>query len=218
MKKLLPVSLSALLIVISTLSSTTNASTVAYWDFGNDAADYPGNVNVSDIMGVATLDIAGGELDTDGKDGTSYNSHPAGQAAAWNDVKVSGDVDAHWIMTINTLGVTDMAIRWDYKAWDQPADGADYTFDLDYRIGTSGDWINILNNEVISVGDWDVFSHSLAGIAAIENQAAVQFRMNDLDKEGNNKFAFDNLEVSSVPEPATLLLLAIGTLAIRAKK
>ena len=217
MKKTAFITISVLLIAVSTLSPLTQASTVAYWDFGNNAADYPGNVNISDIMGVATLDLAGGELDTNGKDGTSYNSNPAGQAAAWNEVKVDGE-DAHWIMTINTTGVEDMAIRWDYKAWETPDDGDDYTFDLHYRIGTTGDWIKFINNEVMSVGDWDQFSYSLANITAIENQPVVQFLMDDLKRNGDGKFAFDNLEVSGIPEPASLLLLALGSLAIRKKK
>ena len=205
----------SILIVLSCVSIPARGSIMAYWDFGNNAADYSVAVTVSDILGTPDLMVAGGEVDPDGKDGTAYGANPGGQAAAWDDVKVTGD-DAYWIMSINTTGWSDMAIRWDYKAWDELQG---YSFDLDYRIGDSGDWINIVNNNLVEgFADWYSFSQSLAGISAINNQTLVQFRMNDLDNSGNGKFAVDNVELSGVPEPASMLLLALGGLAIRSRR
>lgn len=191
------------------------AGLMAIWDFGPDSTGYTEDVTISNVTGVPTIVLAGGEIDDNGKNGTAYtdaagNFHSDGQAAAWDDIKVSGP-DAEWVLTINTTGWSDLAIRWDYKAWEPETD----SFDFDYRIGGAVDWVEILNNEPI-VGDetYHSFSYDLSSIASIENQPIVEFRFYDLDRNGNKKFAFDNLEVTGVPEPATFTLFGLAGLAL----
>ena len=207
------------LVLLLVLNGPANATLMAIWDFGPNAAGYTEVVTTEYVIGTPTLVLSGGEKDDNGKDGTSYTDaegtfHEAGQAGAWDDIKVTGP-DAYWIMTINTTGWQDMTIRWDYKAWEEETD----SFDLDYRVGGSGDWTEIVNNESI-VGDktYHSWSYDLSGIAAIENQAIVEFRMDDLDRHGNKKFAFDNLELVGVPEPCSIALLALGGLALLRKR
>ena len=164
-----------------------------------------------------TLVLAGGELDTNGKDGIAYTDaagviHNPGQAGAWNDVRVSGP-DAEWILKINTTGWTDMLIRWDYRSEESP------TFDLDYRIAGSGNWVVILNNQSIVADDnWHSITIDLSSVSAIENQSIVEFRMYDLDNTGNREFRFDNLELTGVPEPCSITLFALGVLAVLRKR
>jgi len=197
------------------------ADLMAIWDFGPDNGHYTEDVSIENVSGTPGLVLLGGEKDPDGKNGTSFtdvggNYHAGGQAAGWDDIKVAGD-DAEWIMTINTTGWFDLAIRWDYKCWIADTN----SFDLEYRVGTVDDWAEILNNQRMTAdGNYHSFLRDLSTIAAIENQPFVQFRFCDIDRYGNDRFAFDNLQVSGVPipEPATLLLLASGFLVLRRRK
>ncbi len=206
------------LVCLACMSDPANADLMAIWDFGASSSVYTEVVTTEDVIGIPTLVIVGGEKDNNGKNGTPYTDaagtfHIAGQAAAWEDITVSGQ-DAEWVLTINTTGWRDMTIRWDYKAWQIETD----SFDLDYRLGGSGDWIEIVNNEnIIADGIYHGWSYDLSFITPIENQSIVEFRMYDLDRHGNGKFAFDNLELTGVPEPWTIVLLGIGGMILRRK-
>lgn len=209
-----------ILLLLPSLCCTARADLMAIWDFGPNASGYTEAVTMENVIGVPTLVLDGGEIDGNGKDGTSYTDaagilHNAGQAGAWEDVRIADGKDAEWIMTINTTNWEDMTIRWDYKAWEPETS----TFDLDYRIGGSGIWSVILNNRSITAdGTYHSFSYDLSGITAIENQSIVEFRFYDLDRYGNGKFAFDNLELSGVPEPCTIFLLSLGGVAVLRKR
>jgi len=192
---------------------------MAIWDFGPNAAGYttgPNAVNAN-LTGTPTLVLSGGTLDPSGKNGVAYTdvagvSHIDGQAGGWNEIKVSGD-NARWIVTIDTVGWTDLSVRFDYKAWSSKTN----SFDLDYRLNDTDTWTNILNNTPI-VGDstFHSFAYSLADTKAINNKPVVEFRFNDFDNHGSGKLAFDNLELTGtqVPEPATIGLLGLGITAI----
>lgn len=212
------------LVLLPALSGQAGAtSLMAIWDFGPNAPNYSEVVTAENVIGVSTLVLDGGQIDINGKNGTGYTDtagiwHEAGQAGAWEDLRVAGGKDAEWIMTINTTSWEDMMIRWDCKAWDANT----RSFDLDYRIGGSGVWTEILNNEQGLVGDetYQSFSYDLSSITAIENQAIVEFRFYNLDRYGNGKFAFDNLELSGavIPEPTSIFLLGLGGLAFLRKR
>jgi hypothetical protein len=191
---------------------------MAIWDFGSNAANYTTAVTTENLVGTPTLVLSGGTLDPDGKDGVAYTdaagvSHAMGQSAAWDEIKVSGD-NARWIVTIDTVGWTDLSVRFDYKAWKSSTD----SFDIDYRLNDTDPWTNILNNTPITGGSSGFlsFSYSLASLDAIENQPVVEFRFNDFDKDGSGKLAFDNFELTGtpIPEPATIGLLGLGITAI----
>ncbi len=209
--------ISLMVVSVLALADPAGAGLMAIWDFGPSSAYYTEAATTEYVAGAPTLTLLGGEKDANGKNGVDYTDvdglyHVAGQAAAWDDVKVSGD-DAEWTIGIDTTGWYDMAIRFDYKSAETPS------FDFDYRFG-AGDWQEILNNHVITV-DWDnwhSFSYDLSSISDIENQSVVEFRFYDLDRDGNKKFAFDNLEITGVPEPATITLLAAGTLGLLGKR
>ena len=213
MKRLIPAVLAISLII----TSANAAQQMAIWDFGSSSANYTELPTAENVVGTPTLVVWGGEIDPDGKNGIEYVdiagvSHIAGQAAAWEDVKVSGD-DAEWDVTIDTTGWESISVRFDYKAWDSTTT----SFDLDYRLSDTAEWVSILDNDtIIADSAFHTFAYSLASIDAIENQSFVQFRFNDLDENGNGKFAFDNLEFSGtqVPEPATITLFGLGITAI----
>jgi hypothetical protein len=197
---------------------------MAIWDFGPDAPHYTEIVTTEYVQDVPALAVIDGQKDGNGKDGVAYTDadgthHEPGQAAAWDDVSVSGPTDAQWIMTINTTGWWNLVIRWDY--WSDATGGnqGPTSFDFAYRIDGQS-WIRILNDEnMIRDDDWHEFSRDLSNISAIENHGLVQFRVNDLDENDlDGVFRFDNLEITGVPEPATVALLGLGALVLLRKR
>jgi hypothetical protein len=215
MKKLV----SAVLVFSVIIITSASATQMAIWDFGKDANHFTTVPTASNVIGTPTLVLSGGTLDPTGKNGVAYTDaagfpHTAGQAGAWDEIKVSGD-NARWIVTIDTVGWTDIALRFDYKAWSSKTT----SFDIDYRLNDTDAWTNIVNNTPIiggSSGFLTFPSYSLAGITALNNQPVVELRFNDFDNKGSGKLAFDNFELTGtqVPEPATIGLLGLGITAI----
>jgi hypothetical protein len=196
--------------------SAMGTQQMAIWDFGPDANHFTTLPTAENVNGTPTLVLSGGTLDPTGKNGVDYTdiagvTHIAGQAGAWDEIKVSGD-NARWIVTIDTTGWMDIALRFDYKAWKSKTN----SFDIDYRLNDTDLWSNILNNTPI-VGDqtFHSFSDSLAALDVIENKPVVEFRFNDFDNNGSGKLAFDNFELTGtlIPEPATIFLLGLGVAA-----
>ena len=211
-------SISAVLVLsVIIITSANAAQQMAIWDFGPNAAGYTTNPTAENLVVTPTLVLSGGTLDPDGKDGVAYTdaagvSHAMGQSAAWDEIKVSGD-NARWIVTIDTVGWTDIGLRFDYKAWNSKTT----SFDLDYRLNDTDPWTNILNNQPITADStFHSFAYSLASLDAIENQSVVEFRFNDFDNKGSGKLAFDNFELTGtpIPEPATIALFGLGITAI----
>jgi hypothetical protein len=204
------------------LTAVSNISAVAsqqmaIWDFGPDANHFTTAPTAEYVVGTPTLVLSGGTLDPTGKNGVAYTdaagvSHIDGQTGAWDELKISGN-NAKWIVTVDTIGWQDIALRFDYKAWNNKTT----SFDIDYRLNDTDAWTNILNNTPI-IGDsaFHSFVYSLASLDIIENKPIVELRFNDFDNKGSGKLAFDNFELTGtpIPEPTTFVLLGIGAAAI----
>jgi hypothetical protein len=212
----------AVLVISAIIITSANAAQqMAIWDFGKDANHFTLAPTAENVIGTPTLVLSGGTLDPTGKNGVAYTdaagvSHIDGQAGAWDEIKVSGN-NAKWIVTIDTVGWTDIGLRFDYKAWSSKTT----SFDIDYRLNDTDAWTNILNNTPI-VGDstFRSFAYSLAGVIAINNQSVVELRFNDFDNKGSGKLAFDNFEMTGtlIPEPATIGLFGLGITALIRKR
>ncbi len=80
--------------IISMVSIVSGASgqvvTMAYWDFGPDAAGYTEQVLIDNITDTSTLTLQDGDKDLNGKVGLSYRDqagtlHLSGRVAAWHE-------------------------------------------------------------------------------------------------------------------------------------
>ncbi len=191
------------------------ATQLVLWTFGASAAEFTTTPTSGVQSGTASLSLGGGELDANGKDGTPYTdivgmSHEEGQAAAWEDIKVTGP-DAEILIQFSTLGYRDIAIRFDYRS--EAAEAFDFAYE-----STPDTWVQLHDNEPITVGwsgsDFSSFSSSFSGTTAIENNPSVTFRIDDLEEgNGNDRFAIDNFEITGtaiIPEPSTTLLMMLG--------
>jgi hypothetical protein len=199
------------------------AAVLAVWDFGTSSAYYTESPAYYSTVTAPTLTIAGGTKDPDGKNGIAFTdaagiNHIAGQAGAWDDIKVDGVTNAYWIVTLNTTGFTGMTIRWDCKS------ELATSFDFAYRTTVGGAWTQLKDNYAVitpgwSTEIWNSITLDLSAYTAMNNQSYLQLRVDDLvEGPGNKKFAFDNLEVTGVPEPTTLLLLGLGGLILKKGK
>jgi hypothetical protein len=211
------------------LGSVANAELMAIWSFGPNSTDYTLVPQYEYVPGVPTLVAGNADYDINGGNGTGFidaagNPHPEGQALHWDDVSKSGDSnDAYIIITIDTTGWQDMAIRWDYKSDDSGGKRGPVRFDLDYAVD-SGDWIEIVNNYAIIRDEiWHEFSYDLSSLTAINNQSSVQFRIDDLQEaegEESGDYWQDNVQLTGtvVPEPFSAVLFALGGAVLLRKR
>ncbi|MBE0535661.1 MAG: hypothetical protein IH624_08320 [Phycisphaerae bacterium] len=210
--KIRPCASYVLLSVAFTLASTNRAAAavMAFWDFGSETVytEEP----LIDHTGGATILLQGGVKDFDGKNGVSYidadgGSHLAGKAAAWDNVNSESEL----IITVNTSGWRDMILRWDYSSENTIGDLGPASFDLHYRIGPTGTWVRLLNNEpFIRDGLWHSFAYTNTVLLnQIENNPFVQFRLSDLSAgdESGGDFKIDNVELTGAPIPGSIALL-----------
>ena len=199
------------------------ATQLVLWTFGPNSAGFTTAATSGVNSGSAILTLADGDLDANGKDGTAYmdivgTNHDPGQSAAWNDIKVQGP-DAEVLIEFSTLGYKDVSVRFDYRS-----EGA-VSFDLAYSLNNV-DFTQVADNESINVNwDNDIFetvSLDFSSTSALNNQGTLYFRIDDLEEgTGNDRFAFDNFEISAnpIPEPSTGVLLGSAFLiALRRRR
>jgi hypothetical protein len=215
------------LTILLAMSTPASGTLMSVWDFGPDSGNYTLVPQFEFVSGVPTLTAGGADYDLDGGNGVGFtdaagNIHDIGQALHWSDVSKSGGNDAYIIITIDTTGWQNMAIRWDYMSDNTSTKRGPVRFDLDYAVG-AGSWTNILDNEVITRDDaWHPFTYDLSSLTAINNQSSVQFRINDIkeDVQKDGDYWQDNIQLTGtpIPEPFSVILFALGGAALLRKR
>jgi hypothetical protein len=198
-------------VVLCLVSPVGFAKVLAVWDFGPSSAFYTNEPAYYNLSAKPALVMTGGTIDANGKNGADFIDaggvfHAAGQAAAWDDIKKS-DSNAACTITLNTTGWQVQGLRWDYKSEKA------ISFDIAYRLSQTATWTQLLDNQPITADDvFHMVKIDLSSFAALSYQPFVQILIDDLvEGPGNDKFTFDNLQFTGVPEPASLALLMVGT-------
>lgn len=211
---------------ISTLALTTlplitgaqvNAVVQAYWNMDSSTVSGKLAVNQSNQPGPLSasfteIDVGFiGEIDAD-ISGTTLNQlppTPATNRSVGFFRAGSAYYDGTFVMNdFNFTGQSDVTVSFAYRAlnvftWDAQ-------LEVDYRID-DGSWVDIDEGEVYST-DWTLAS--IAFGAALDGQTNVDFRIRTEDWASVGGYLdIDNVQVSSVPEPATYAWL-LGAAAI----
>ncbi|MHC2991258.1 hypothetical protein OB13_06555 [Pontibacter sp. HJ8] len=142
----------------------------------------------------------------------------------------SGSVDLSLAFAINTLQKTAVTVAFDMMTLRNPYDGGSNTrineITLQYRVGTSGAFINLdgtqyQNNteKFATSGNTEpqkVEAFTVTLPEAAENQGVVQLRWATRQISGGGSrpsFAVDNIEVSSLSDSKNPMVLAPGAIA-----
>lgn len=208
------------------MSSTINDSGIvkqmAIWTFDTlnldgDDDDESGSgsgttlpIKTENLRGTPSLQMFYQDIDDDGKAGIAYTdiagvTHTAGRAAAWDDIRGDGP-DAELLLKLDSRDWNNISLRFDYQS-----DSAN-SFDVEYSTNGGTNWTKSLDNAPLTPGgSWRTANIDLTTVTAIENQSSVQIRINDLARNGNNEFRFDNFEVvgeTTVTNPAGTISLS----------
>ncbi|MCI5083860.1 MAG: DUF3616 domain-containing protein, partial [Saprospiraceae bacterium] len=149
-----------------------------------------------DVDGTPFLQQFNQDIDDNGTSGIAYTDqegvmHPANDAIEWDDIKGSG-ADATLEITINTTGWEDIYLRFDYKSESANS------FDLEYSVNGAA-FIKPFNNESIiadaDLNTWYSKTLNLTSENLLENATSVLIRINDFDRNGNDKLDLDNIEL-----------------------
>ena len=175
--------------------------------------------STNSTTGFSTLSLTGGSLVNGGQAGTAYTdtsggNHVAGQAAAWS----SGVNDAPAntiVLSLSTLDLINMALRYDYRATGTGPSSAL----LEYRV--NGGLYAVLGTDTFTQDSvFHTLTRDLSSVAAIQDQVSVDLRWTLAAGTGTGTFRFDNLELSGtvIPEPSTLTLGALASIVIFAAR
>lgn len=162
------------------------------------------NANLSDPDGF----VSGGVAEFDGI---------ANPAVALNG---SGTADApSLVLHLNTTGMTAVTISYRLRDLDGSADDAVMRVALQYRIGTSGDFVNVPGGLVAdaTTGGAATLETPVNVVlpSAVENQAQVQVRIITANAVGNDEWVgIDDISVSGTPATAGTLQFSAAAYSI----
>lgn len=184
---------------------------VAFWDFGSNSANYTEDALINKTTGTPELIVGGSGYQAAGQAGTGFTDaegtvHGAGQAMAWNNLMAE---DQSWIVQLDLTGYRDVAIRWDYRTTSTGPESATFS----WRVG-SGDWTDVQTLSFTRDSGWHAMQVDLTSILALNEEEDVAFRLSGFSGATNTSATFrtDNLQITAIPEPATALMVALGTL------
>ena len=213
-----------ILFTVSFLVTTpvVHAATIARWTFESTVPSSAGPHSPEEGTGTATGVHA---------DATTTYSNPNGNGSpeSWNANRWA--VGDYYQFQISTLGKSDIIFSWD-QTRSSAGPGAANMTSPNFRLQYSTDGATFTNvvDYLVPIVTWDSavtngatqFSQNLSSITALNNQAAVYFRLTDILAPQNTggQSRVDNILVTGVPEPGSLLLslLAAAIVATHARR
>jgi hypothetical protein len=204
--------------VISVLSvvGVADAATIASWTFETSVPSTAGPLSPEVGAGTATGVHAG----------AAAFSNPSGNGSAesWNsNTWAVGD---YYQFQVSTLGKSGIAFLWD-QTRSSAGPGQPNPSAANFRVQYSTDGTNFTDalDYNVPVVTWGavpdastMFSQNLSAVSALNNQSAVYFRLTAIQAAQNTggQSRVDNVTVTAIPEPTTVLGLAAGTLVLLA--
>jgi uncharacterized protein len=132
----------------------------------------------------------------------------------------SGTADAPFLLFyLNTTGRTDVTVNYDLRDLDGSIDNSTQQVALQYRVGTTGDFINLPGGYVADASSGPELATLVTPVSVVlpteaNNQAQIQVRVITTNAGGNDEWiGVDNIAISSVPGPSSLAVFALGGLA-----
>jgi hypothetical protein len=215
------------------LGGTAQADLLAKWNFNDSAATgSPGTVDLVVDGGVfnsssatpATIshNLAGtngaGTTNTYGSfGGSTVNADGSDVAGRDFGIVGSGQNGLTVTFAVPTVGFEDIIVSWAVRITSTGHD------DTAFEWSTNGtDWNTIIDPVTVSAtSTYEAKSYDLSSVTGVDNQSAVQFRLTFGSASATNgSFRLDNVLFSgtSVPEPASMAMLAMGGLLLTRRR
>ena len=193
--------------------TAASAATIASWTFETSVPMTAGPHAPEGGAGLAT-----------GVHSTGVTTHTSpsgnGSAASWNSNNWT--VGDYYQFQVSTLGQIGITFAWDQTRSSSGPGFGNVTSD-NFRLQYSTDGMNFVNHDdyLVPVVTWSnsatnptQFSQDLSAITALDNQATVYFRLTSIlprqASSTNGTSRVDNVAVTSIPEPASLMLATAG--------
>jgi hypothetical protein len=124
----------------------------------------------------------------------------------------------HLKLFMNSVGRTNVTISYNVRDIENTVDNAIQRVALQYRLATTGNWINVPSAFVADATNTDatLVTPVTASLAAWSNQSVLEFRIMTSDASGSDEWVgTDDITVTStpVPEPGTMAALGLGAIA-----
>jgi large repetitive protein len=201
-------------VCLAGFSTASRAGTIARWTFENNPPSSSGPISADVGAGTGTAVHAVPD--------NFSNPSGNGSGESWNTN--SWAVDDYYQFQVSTLGQSEISFSWDQtRSSSGPGNASpnDPNFRLQYS--TDGSSFTDVVDYFVPAISWNnttadtstQFTQDLSSITALNNQANVYFRLTailpPLNSGGQSRI--DNILVTSVPEPTSLLLLVAAAMA-----
>jgi hypothetical protein len=193
---------------------------------GDDNAASPTAVDPTTIVaaGTGTIDVIANQA--------APNTLTSGGVAEFEianptvALQGSGTADNPYLLVyVESLGRTGVTIRYNVRDIDGSADNAIQQVALQYRLGNSGDFVNVPGTYIADATTGpnlaELVTPVTASLPAWSNAALVQFRIMTTNAAGSDEWVgIDDISVTStaVPEPATLALGSMALIGVMAAR
>jgi hypothetical protein len=222
------------------LAKDSQATIISLFNFNDMTANNNGTTaaTIDNAVGTPMLTLvedSGLLADLNGQGGTSFADeegtlHASGQAAAWTAgiLNTSLDPSDTWLLELNTVGYHNLRLRFDYRLTDSVFQGDTLLGprQLTMEWAASGGGFNTIQTFNLNRDNaYNEFTLDLSGIGALQDTTDVKLR-GTWSNDGSETIPggtfpsvrMDNLQVTGVPEPASVVLLACGLAALATRR
>lgn len=173
---------------------------LALWTFETDPT-FEDGVPISADKAIVTprpfLSIHNQNIVEDGRTGFFHidregMEHPGGRALVWDRIGGKGE-SAKMHLTLSTIGWERLGLRFDYYSFSSEG------FDVFYRVNNSGKWkLLVESEELVDDHRWHSLYVNLEEFIELADQELVTLRLDNFNRTGKKRLAFDNIELSGV--------------------